>query len=64
VTLHKAQDIAHLPPAVSARSPAANLRTAFDLVELCYRLHPWERFRGVVRVGIDAEGQRGVQPER
>lgn len=36
------------PPPVSS-SPAQNLRTAFDLMELCYRLHPWPVHRGVRR---------------
>lgn len=43
------RSIADVEPPRSSESPTENLRVAFDLMELCRRLHPWPVRRGVQR---------------
>lgn len=47
--ISKYRSIEELGPPPSSESPADNLRSAFELLELCYRLHPWPVHRGVRR---------------
>jgi hypothetical protein len=51
----KYRDITQLPPPPVSDSPTENLRTAFELMEFCWRLHPWQAHRGVRRYrSVDA----------
>jgi hypothetical protein len=43
----KYRSIDELGPPPAADSPADNLRMAFELMELCYHLHPWHTYTGV-----------------
>lgn len=47
--VRKYRSVAELGPPPASDSPAENLRAAFDLMELCWRLHPWQVPRGVQR---------------
>jgi hypothetical protein len=44
--VRKLRSITDQPEPPPPASPADNLRAAFDLVELCRFLHPWEITRG------------------
>lgn len=51
----KYRSITDLGPPPASDSPAENLRAAFDLMELCYRLRRWPVHRGVRRYrSVDA----------
>ncbi|HLV58626.1 MAG TPA: hypothetical protein VKY81_07120 [Natronosporangium sp.] len=49
------RSVEEMGPPPASDSPAENLRAACELMELCYRLHPWPVHRGVRRLrGVDA----------
>lgn len=47
--ISKYRSIVELGPPPASDSPTENLRAAFELMELCRRLHPWQVHRGVRR---------------
>jgi hypothetical protein len=62
MTVIKVRDVADLRPPASASSAEANLRAAFELVELCYRLRPWHVRRGVERLPDRPTATRPAAP--
>jgi hypothetical protein len=55
VPVSKYRSITELGPPPASESPAENLQTAFELMELCRRLRPWQVHRGVRRYrSVDA----------
>lgn len=50
--LEKRRDLAELEPPGRPSTPAAGLRAAFELVDLCYHLRPWPVSGGVRRSAL------------